>query len=266
MEEEQVTFRRWVDDTGDLTDLTGKEIIPAYAGSSNHMYLAYRRDVFEGALIGIVDLCFDTDNKVDIGVGEGARNYLIAISTPLKGDADGGSCDGSVLLEEPGRSASGLTGDGEEFRTYATTQQFITAFPYSDDQYAIKITGTGVNPLLSDDAVANAATFNPKTGVVELPVVRVDKKVFKARLKRQAKEARSSDSNFTFNLSSIDELSVEEVVDAYRATFNPDNLQVMIPRVTDTSSGIGYSVILQFHVASEGNSAWFDVVSITEIQ
>jgi hypothetical protein len=40
------------------------------------MYLAYDQGFFEGALIGIVDPCFDTLNTVDIGVPSGPRNYL----------------------------------------------------------------------------------------------------------------------------------------------------------------------------------------------
>jgi hypothetical protein len=56
------------------------------------------------------------------------------------------------------------------------------------------------------------------------------------------------------------------VVDAYRATYNPDTQQVLIPRVTDTSTGIGYSVVLQYHAATAGTDFWFDVLSIVEIK
>lgn len=261
MEYQNIQLHRWVDETGTTQDLYGNEIISDDAGRSNHMYLAYEAGVFEGALIGIVDLSIDTSNTVDIGVGQGAKNYLFAISSPLKRDTNG-----SVFLEEPGRSASGTDETGDERKTYTTTQQFITAFPYSDDQYAIKITGTGINPLLSDNARVMSTTFNPELGKIEIPAVRVENRVYKATLELEGKETGSSDNSFNFNFADVDELSVEEVVDAYRATYNPANQQVMIPRVTDTSSGIGYSVVLQFHADSEGTKTWFEVVSVTEIQ
>jgi hypothetical protein len=118
-------------------------------------YLAYKTRVFDGALIGIVDPCFGSRNTVDIRVPPGAKNYLIAISSPLKGDSgDAESCGvGSVILEEPGRPVSGHEpsepddqgNPGEDKqKTYETTQEFIVVSPNSDDQYAIKITGTGL--------------------------------------------------------------------------------------------------------------------------
>ena len=82
----------------------------------------------------------------------------------------------------------------------------------------------------------------------------------------QGPEARSTANGMNFILTDIVELSVEELVDAYRATFNSDTLQVMIPRVTDISSGIGYSVVLQYHVATEDTIAWFEVLSAVEIK
>ncbi len=265
MENKSVGLHRWVVETGTTRDLYGNEIISGDAGRTNHMYAAYRAGVFEGALIGIVDLSVDTLNTVDIGVGDGARNYLFAISSVLEGDDEEESSDGSILLEEPGLSASGLDETGLERRTYTTTQQYITAI-YSDDQYAIKITGTGINPLLSDTAELRSTIFNPDLGKIEIPAVRVEKSIYKAILELEEKQTRSSASSFKFNLAELDELGVEDVVDAYRATFNPLNQQVVIPRVTDTSSGIGYSVVLQFHADTEAEKAWFTVVSVTEIQ
>jgi hypothetical protein len=37
----------------------------------------------------------------------------------------------------------------------------------------------------------------------------------------------------------------------YRAVYNPDNQQVMIPLVTVISTDVGYSVVLQYHVADQ---------------
>lgn len=68
-------------------------------------------------------------------------------------------------------------------------------------------------------------------------------------------------------MTEIEELSFAEVVDAYRAVYNPDNQQVMIPLVTVISTGVGYSVVLQYHVADDENTqAWFEVLSAVEIK
>ena len=281
MEEKTYQFSRWLDESGTTFDESEDEIISGNAGKSNHMYLAYRAGFFEGALIGVVDPCFDTLNSVDIGVDGGARNYLIAISSPLKGDSgDAESCGvGSVVLQEPGRSALGSEApttikdeEGNEIevdgkvKTYTTTEEGIIVFPNSDDQYAIKITGTGINPLLSDDAEAKSSTFNWDTGELSIPRVRIANEVFQANLVQRSRKSRSADNTLEFILSDIQELDVDELVDAYRATYNPDNQQVLIPRVTDTTNDKAYSVILQYHTASNDNQAWLEVLSVEEIQ
>jgi len=268
MEERTFQFSRWVDETGTDKDLLENIIISTNAGTSNHMYLAYNLDYFEGALIGVVDPCFDTLNTVEIGVPEGPKDYLIAISSPLKGDADTGasnSCgQGSVILERPGLSASGLDAEGKA-KTYETTEEFITAFPYSDDQYAIKITGTGLPPLNSEQAIASSSFFDPATSQVSIPIVRVNDQVYQATLS-PTPSARSTDNAFKFILTAFDSLNVEEVINTYRATYNFENQQVMIPRVTDISTGRGYSVILQLQTSDDGASIWFEVINIVRIQ
>lgn len=268
MEEHNFQYSRWIDETGTNRDLSGQEVISGSAGSSNHMYLNYRTGAFEGALIGIVDPCFDKLNTVDIGVGDGARDYLIAISSPLLGDGNSGTDEsecgaGSVVLEDEGRSAVGLDAEGKT-KTYSTTEQGAIVFPNSDDQYTIKVTGTGLNPLQSETALERAAIYD--TEQLLIPSVRIGKTAYQATLDKQDQGARSAESPLKFVLADIEALSVDQVVDAYRATYNPENQQVLIPRVTDTETGIGYSVILQYHAASEGSNAWFDLVSATEIQ
>jgi len=97
--------------------------------------------------------------------------------------------------------------------------------------------------------------------------VRINENIYAANL-QQGLEDRSTENGINFILTDIEELSIEDVVEPYRATFNPNPkvLQVMIPRVTHKISGIGYSVVLQYHVATEDATAWFDVISIEEIQ
>lgn len=268
MEVNEFPLHRWVNDTGTSTDLTGQQIISDVVRPSNHMYLAYRAGFFEGALIGVVDLCYDTDNKVDIGVGEGARNYIFAVSSLLQSvGTDDGDCggSGSLIHERPGRSALGSDAEGKP-KSYETTEEFIVVARNSDDQYAIKITSTGLHPLLSDNAKAKSSTFNSKTGVVKIPNVRINGQAYRATLEKSLKTVRSTSSTLQFVLSDFEALGFEQAVDVYRATYNPDNNQVIIPRVTDTETGKAYSVILQFHAANGSSEAWLDIVSFTEIQ
>ena len=267
MEEKTYTFRSWVDETGTNKDLLGNIIMSDFAGASNHLYLAYEQGFFDGALIGIVDPCFDTSNSVEIGVGDGARNYLIAISSPLMGSDDAGKpageCGvGSVVLRKPGLPVSGLDAE-EKAKTYETTEEYITVFPYSDDQYTINITGTGLNPLLSTTAGAKSAKFNANTGELNIPKVRVLDKLYEARLIRQNQFANNV---YNFALSGLRDLGPEENADAFQATYNPANQQVLIPRVTDTASGNAYSVIMQYHPGANGNAEWLEAIAITLIQ
>mgnify|MGYP005623847407 FL=1 len=287
------TFKRLIDETASTNDPSGVRIINGTAGTSNHMYLAYSLDYFKGALIGIVNPCFGTLNTVDIGVPAGKTDYLIAISSPLQGDAgDSDTCGvGSVILQQAGEPAPGheapttttitiedpndpaktieeiIEVPGEP-KSYATTEEHIVSFPYSDDQYAIKITGTGlINPLNSKQAIARSSIFDSNTHTLHIPRVRINENIYAANL-QQGLEDRSTENGINFILTDIEELSIEDVVEPYRATFNPNPkvLQVMIPRVTHKISGIGYSVVLQYHVATEDATAWFDVISIEEIQ
>lgn len=272
-------FSRWVDETGTTRDLLGNQIISGVssAGSSDHLYLAYRAGMFDGALIGIVDPCFDTSNKVDIGVPNQAKNYLIAISNPLNGDADGAGdvpgesavCgQGSVVLKRAGFNAAGQTqdADGNIFpKSYSTTEEYISVY-HSDDQYTIRVTGTGLHPLLSEQAQARAATYNAKTGEFVLPRVRVEDRVIAATAQENPIEPRSGEGSLDFILSEIVELDIDELADAYQAIYNPENGQVLIPVVTEVNSGDSYSVICQYHPATDAHEAWLEVLSAELIE
>ena len=273
MEEQRFVFDRWVDETGNTRDERGSEIISGTNGSSNHMYLNYRTGTFDDALIGVVDPCFDTSNTVDIGVGNGARNYLVAISSPLKGNSsDAETCGaGSVVLTEPGRNVLGEAPDGfdeggnAKFKSkkYTTTREFISIFPKSDDQYSIKITGTGLHPLLSEEAKAKSSTYSFGAGALIIPKVRVLDQLYSANLNLDKSVARSANKsgNLKFDLSILNSLNVETESDAFQATYNPGNQQVIIPRVTDVATDNAYSVIMQYHPATDGNGQWLELLN-----
>lgn len=272
MEETEITFGRWIDETSNRTDLSGDTIIDGIssAGVSNHMYLNYRKGVFSDILIGIIDPCFDTSNSLDIGVGDGKKNYFFAISSPLKGkgntDGDNGCGVGDVILERPARS---VLGNGAETpptaKLYTSTEEYISVFPVSDDQYTIKITGTGLHPLLSEAAQASSATYNPATGQLVLPKVRVYNELYSAKLKPE-NSTISDKTKLVFVLDSLDSLGSDNVTDNFQATYDPNNRQVIIPRVSDTSSDDAYSVILQYFPAANGKKASFEVLSFILIQ
>lgn len=283
METKSFQFTRWLHSTGTDIDYSGDSIINPNIGTSNHMYLAYRQGYFDDALIGIIDPCFDALNSVDIGVGEGAKNYFIAISSPLRGDADINDVNhvcghGSVILERAGRNASGHEADTFRanpdgpgliripgaIKSYGTFENYMTVAPNSDDQYAIKITTTGLDPLLSEDAAANSATFDAATGTLSIPKIRVDEQVFQATLNLQPQVARSANAPLKFTLADLNTLSLAEMLDTYRATYNPANQEVFIPRVTETVSGKAYTVIMKY--AANADITWLELVSATEIK
>ncbi len=251
-------FGRWITESGEIVGNTG---------SSNHMYLAYRLGFFDDALIGIVDPCFDTNNTVNIGVGPGSKNYLIAISSPLLGDADGDGgtgesikCGGgSVVLEQPGVPVSRPDADGNP-QNFATTEQFISIFPYSDDQYSVTVTGTGTEPLLSDEAAAKSATYNPDTGELKIPKVLIGDRILSADLVLENTLPRDGNTGLKFGVAGTSSLSIEES-GPYIAKLNSENGQVTIPLVTNLLNKKAYTAILKYNAADN-----IRAIGVTEIK
>jgi VCBS repeat-containing protein len=294
MEERVYQFSRWLDETGTTEDLSGNTIISSGAGISNHMYLAYRKGFFDGALIGVVDPCFGSLNTVEVGLPVNPNNadgtpvldnagnplkpqdYLIAISSPLKGDGVGDCGVGDVVLNKAGRSALGSeaptikdNGDGTfstipgKAKTYTTTEEYIVVAPNSDDQYTIKVTSTGRNPLLSAEAQKSSSALSTAGRTLKIPKIRIGEQLFSANL-----ELRSSVAGqpLLFSVADIAALGADAIADAFQATYNPSNQQVVFPRVTVSDTGDAYSVILQYHVATANTAAWLEVVQATLIQ
>ena len=266
-------FSHWLDDTGSTTDLSGTALQWPLTASSDHMYLAYENGVFNSALIGIVDPCFNTSTSLNIGAAAGARDYFIAVSSTLMGNDGTGKpankcgVNSSILLRD-GRSVIGKDASTPPaFKLYKTTEEYISAFPYNSGQYTINVTGTGLNPLLSTMALAASATFNMDTGVLNIPKIRIVDKLYGANLILQNQPAGTANSNLKFNLLSTPELGFGVVADAFQATYNTVNQQLTIPRVsTDKEGKNAYAVILQYHPEAGGNFAWLEAIKITPIQ
>ncbi|GAB4258300.1 MAG: hypothetical protein Kow0065_08000 [Methylomicrobium sp.] len=271
IEDSTYEFRSWLQETGTVFGKSGNQLISGSNGFSNHLYLQYRLGFLDSALVGIIDPCFGTTNSVEIGVGSGAKNYLIAVSSPLRGRDDAGdSCgQGSVVLEEEGQTITETIIDdaGETTEeTYQIIQEKIVAFPYSDDQYAIRITGTGVDPLSTESAAAGSATFSATSGSLVMPKIRINNELYEADLNLQTNIAKSGRDSLKFSLTYLDALPEGTEPDAFQATYNPQTLQVIVPRVTEINSGKAYSVILQYHPAADGFEPWLEVLNVRPIE
>lgn len=287
MEEKNFPLSHWIDATGSVYDESGIQRLGANPyTTSNHMYLAYQMGrYFQGALIDVVDPCFDTTTSLNIGVGPGARNYLIAVSSTLMGnDGSGkpsGKCgDGGTVLRQAGVSVSGLDGDGKT-KTYPTTEEYYMHFPWSDDQYTIQITGTGINPLLSSTAASGSAAFNALTGELYIPKIRIGDALYEAKLLLQNSLSgtnplitnSTSKNSLRFSLSSLKRLTSNVIADEFQATYDSAKQQVIIPRVTDIINSNSfntppnaYSVIMQYHPEVAGSAQWLEVTNSALIQ
>lgn len=280
MEADTYVLRHWLKDTGSIYDFSGAARLSALPSTadgyviSDHMYLAYYRGLYDSALVGILDPCFNSSTSLDIGVGTSARDYFIAVSSPLMGNNSTSKCGiGTPILQRVGQSVLGLTASTPGLlqvpQLYTTTEEYISVFPYNSGQYTINITSTGLNPLLSNMALAGSATYNMNTGVLNIPKIRIVDKLYGANLTLQ----NSANSNLKFDLLNIQELGFGVVTDAFQATYNPVNQQLIIPRVSTVLTDIAgintynaYAVILQYHPEAGGNFAWLEAIKITPIQ
>ncbi|MCF7971583.1 MAG: VCBS domain-containing protein, partial [Methylococcaceae bacterium] len=253
MEDRNYPLSRWIDETGSNVDLAGNILFPSVIDSSNHMYLAYHANYFEGALIGIVDPCYDTNNAVQIGVPndkppyydvdangqsgtgnakDGTHDYFIAVSSPLLGD-DGSCGNGSVVLKKAGLSALGneaptikANADGTftttpgAAKTYDTTISYIVSSPNSDDQYMINIDTIKKNDI-SIPPLATAeeqfAIFDKVKKSLNLPKIRIGDQLFSSVL---ALRLEIDGDPLTFSIAAITALT-EATPDALQATYNP---------------------------------------------
>jgi hypothetical protein len=275
------------------------------------MYLAYRLGYFgnpdaniDGPLLGIIDSCFGTrrddslaaggttgsNNTLEFGVPPGEKDYLIAVSTPLHGDKDDlndldiyNDCGkGSVVLEKPGlpvrglrptttTAPNGVSTTENISSSYTTTVEYISIV-HSDDQYAIRVTGTGQNPLLAEQAIAQSATFSTASanynsaGELFIPKVKVGETFYQAILSRMPPDSNYPDS-YDFEIVALEPLTgATATVDAFQATYNSTNQEVLIPRVTVTDNGNAYSVIMKYHPATSAGNQWVQLVKATLIQ
>lgn len=276
IEEETVPLRSFRNDT--LKSLSTRH--------SNHMYLAMEAGIFDSSLIGVINPCFGDSNALDIGVGPAPKTYFVAVSTPLLGDGNEGpgkekieegenpGCGaGSVILEREGPSfeetisiegepdEDGLPTYTTETKTVNTTEQYIVAFPYSDDQYIISATGTGVSPLSVKSE--NAAVFDSQVKSLHIPSIGILGKNYSADLDLEERiRERSANKGPKLALRTIKQLDDKLDGNPYQAMYNPANNEVYLPQVIDNSTGMVYTVDLLYHGPSQGNQEWLEVIGI----
>ncbi len=140
----------------------------------SHLYLSLNSGVFSPALLGVIDPAFGNSKRVEVGLAR-AGEYFIIISSPLKRDDDG-----SVILKE--EKECGKDQNGESIKIQ---EQKIVIFPFSDDQYALRIVQTQLTPSIapveSASSQANRSTF--LGDVLYVPVVEANGMEYSAELR-----------------------------------------------------------------------------------
>jgi VCBS repeat-containing protein len=255
-----------------------------YRAHSNHLYLNYRSGAFtsvndpaQNPLIGVVDPCFDVTNTLDIGVPAGVKEYVIAVSSPLKGDDGTSVCGGGeIILEEAGPgfeeivtpAVVGPPAVAAVTKAITTTDEYIVVLPNTDDQYTISISSTGINPLASP-AVRSASYFaaasknrSAVTNKVIIPEIRILDKLYEVVLN----QIETIDGKFHFEVASTTASPADLITTTTQSSYNPMTERVKIPKLTVESSGLIYSVELQYYPAANGQDAYLELIGLTPIK
>lgn len=245
-EQKTLPFRTYAD----ITDRT------LFIKQVNHPYLLADLGFFKDSLIGIIDPCFGDRRTLDIGVGSQPKNYLVLITSPLVrnggldplGNVKDGleKCgSGSVILEKvTGKTLEVI--NGLETPVDAI-EQFIAAYPFSDDQYSFRVTRTGADPfaVLSP----NSVTFDSIGRQANISRVRINNQLYSVALE-QLSTTQNGDTAATFDVKSYQLLNEPLTADPYLPTYNPANQIVKFPQVLDSQSGTIYSVEMLYQPES----------------
>lgn len=228
-DDQQFPLRWYSNDTFETLSVT----------QANHPYLLFNKGFMQESLIGIIDPCFGERRTVDIGVGPQPKNYLVLISSPLLRDGEGKDCSaGDVVLKREGPKLDTENG---------TTEEFIVAFPFSDDQYTFSVTRTGADPFAV--LAPNGTVFDAVGRKVSVSQIRANNQVYAVELE-QLVTAQSAEAPATFAIQSIKLLDEPLSADPYLATYNPVNQIIKLPQVVDSQSGALYSVEMLLHPAN----------------
>lgn len=218
--------------------------------TSDQMYLKNSFGLYDNSLIGIIDPCFGKTSGLDIGVGNGAKTYFIAISSPLQGGGPEGveECGvGSVILEEPGPKGFYEAIDEEGVVTIeeeATIKQHIIIFPRNDDQYLIEVSRTGINPL-TDHSVPSALL---KDGNFMIPKLRIDNALYAVNF-----NLKNSNNSATIKLDLTGYQKLDEALtgEQLMATYDSSSNLVRVPKYLNEQTQELYSMIFFYNPVIE---------------
>jgi len=253
---------------------TSNSVLGTYPNTQagNHMYLKHSLGHYDDALIGIINPCFGDGNTLDIGVGSLPKKYLIAISSTLATgtvkNAPVNTCsDGSVVLLKSGptRSYTINTPDGPETRTEETTLEYISAWPFSDDEYMFTITQTGKNALRS--ANVNDVTYSRSAGTLNIPSFRINDKLYSTELSVNSTIKRSSNSqSLMFSIDQLKEIGLLTTPDSILASYNPSTKILKIPKYVDEETEKMYTLLLYYHPQDIVENSYLELFHYYELQ
>lgn len=236
---------------------------------SNHLYLNYRSGTFSGAvggasLIGVIDPCFGDENTLDIGVGPGPATYFVAISSPLLGDDNSNSeCGGgNVILERQGPEVA--TGDFDVDGNpvlASTTEQFITAFPFRDDQYAFTVTERDESPQalsVADDEMVT--TYDAATGLAVIPSIRINNDLYQAELRLTP--ATGALGAATLEIVDFQLLQTGLRGNPNNAIYNEETKQAHFTKIKVLQSGMYYKVTLLYYGPTDTRDKYLEILSV----
>ena len=145
-----------------------------------HLYLTKEvTSVLDPALLAVIDPKFGTANRVQVGLKKPGK-YFVVVSSVLKRDKDTGSviqeetiqCGEQAVVDANGKQV--LNADGTvKTEPVEIVKQTVTIFPFSDDEYDLIITTTGLTPSTASSRDAQLASMRAyfEGDVMTLPLV-----------------------------------------------------------------------------------------------
>ncbi len=149
--------------------LSGTSDDQAAVAYAEHLYLSLHMGLLDGALLGVIDPAFGQSRKVEVGLKDPGKYYLV-ISSPLKRDGDG-----SVVLKKEVDCGEGKI-----------KEESIVVEPFSDDPYDLQVVQTRLTPSIGGESASKSALLQStvEDGILRIPVVEVNGIEYSAQLKR----------------------------------------------------------------------------------
>ncbi len=169
-----------LDTVVNLTDCSNDTVVSV---PIQHLYLTKEvTSVLDPALLAVIDPKFGNANRVQIGLRNPGQ-YFVVVSSVLKRDKDTGSviqeetiqCGEKAVVDADGNPV--LNDDGTtKTEPVEIVKQTVTVFPFSDDEYDLIITTTGLTPSSASSRDAQLASMQAyfEGDVMHLPLVDIN--------------------------------------------------------------------------------------------